>query len=65
VVKLVLAKEGVDPDSKDNYDQTPLLHAAAKGYGTVVKLLLEIDGVNPDSKNINDRTPLSRMGTRR
>jgi hypothetical protein len=49
VVKLLLAKVGVDPDSKDTDGQT----------SAVVKLLLPEDGVDPDSKDINSRTPLS------
>ena len=52
VVKLLLEKEGVEPDSKDNeYGQTPLSWAAENGHEAVVKLLLEKDGVDPDSKD--------------
>ncbi|KAJ0125711.1 Peptidase M20 domain-containing protein 2, partial [Fusarium oxysporum f. sp. albedinis] len=46
VVKLLLAKEGVDPESKDNNGCTPLSRAALHGNDTVVKLLLAKDGVN-------------------
>ena len=59
VVKLLLDKEGVDPDSKDNYGRTPLSWAAEKGHEAVVKLLLEKDGVDPDSKDNDGQTPLS------
>jgi ankyrin repeat protein len=61
VVKLLLAKDGVDPDSKDaRYGQTPLSWAAENGHEAVVKLLLAKDGVDPDSKdNEYGRTPLS------
>ena|SRR5947209_3420468 len=59
VVKLLLDKEGVDPDSKDTiYGQTPLSLAAESGHEAVVKLLLD-KGVNPDSKETDGRTPLS------
>jgi hypothetical protein len=58
VVKLLLAKDGVNPDSKDNGRRTPLSYAAENGYEAVVKLLLAKDGVNPDSKD-NRGTPLS------
>jgi ankyrin repeat protein len=39
VVKLLLATDRVDPDSKDSYGRTPLSYAAASGHGAVVKLL--------------------------
>ncbi|KAF4625123.1 hypothetical protein G7Y89_g13046 [Cudoniella acicularis] len=43
VVKLLLAKDSVDPDLKDSqYGQTPLSWAAEGGHDAIVKLLLEI-----------------------
>ena len=39
VVKLLLAREGVDPDSKDGSGQTPLSWAAEKGHEAVVRLV--------------------------
>ena len=39
VVKLLLARDGVDPESKDNSGRTPLSWAAEKGHEAVVKLL--------------------------
>ena len=60
VVKLLLAQEGVDVDSKDSrYGQTPLSWAAENGHEAVVKLLLAADGV-VDSKDAIGQTPLSR-----
>jgi ankyrin repeat protein len=61
VVRLLLANDGVDPDSKDGRSgRTPLSRAAEKGHGAVVQLLLEKDGVDPDSKEGGyGRTPLS------
>ena len=61
VVELLLAKERVDPDSKDNtYSRTPLSWAARNGHEAVVKLLLAMERVDPDSKdNKYSRTPLS------
>ncbi|KAI1430074.1 hypothetical protein F5Y12DRAFT_793229 [Xylaria sp. FL1777] len=50
-VKLLLATEGVNPDSKDEFGQTPLSWAAEKGHEDIVKLLLATEGVNPDSKD--------------
>ncbi|MCJ1345215.1 hypothetical protein MMC31_003421 [Peltigera leucophlebia] len=59
VVKLLLANNSVNPDSKDiNYGRTPLWWAARNGHDTVVKLLLAKDGVDPDSKDKIGRTPL-------
>ena len=59
VVKLLLAEDRIDPDSRNNYGQTPLLLAAAKRHDTIAKLLLAQDGVNPNSHDNDDRTPLS------
>jgi ankyrin repeat protein len=60
VVKLLLATDGIDPDSKDsNNRRTPLSWAAQNGHETVVKLLLAANGVDPDSKSYFGSTPLS------
>jgi ankyrin repeat protein len=39
VVKMLLAKDGVDPDSKDEYGRTPLLWAAQNRREEVMELL--------------------------
>jgi ankyrin repeat protein len=49
VVKLLLEKEGVDPDSQDSGGWTPLWWAAKNGHDAVVKRLLE-KGIDVDSK---------------
>jgi hypothetical protein len=68
VVKLLLAKDGVDPNSKDYYDWAPLLWAAAtkrdwwmisSKHETVVELLLANSRVDINTKDTNGRTPLS------
>jgi hypothetical protein len=59
VVKLLLARDGVDPDSKSRNGLTPLSWAAEKGDEAVVKLLLARDGVDPDSKSNSGQTPLA------
>ena len=60
VVRLLLADDRVDPDSKDKYGgETPLSRAARNGHEAVVKLLLE-KGADLESKEKYDRTPLSR-----
>src|SRR5271170_4794801 len=60
-IAALLAKDGVDPDSKDTYyGQTPLSWAAGNGHEAVVQLLLAKEGVDPDSKDTySGRTPLS------
>jgi hypothetical protein len=59
VVKLLLAKDGVNLNYMDQFDETPLLFAVENGHEAVVKLLLAKDGVDLNSKSIYDRTPLS------
>ena len=58
-MELLLARDGVHPDSKDNDNMTPLAWAAEYGHEEVVKLLLAQPGVDPDSKDNFGRTPLS------
>jgi hypothetical protein len=59
VVNLLLAKDSIDPDLKDNqYSRTPLLWATENGHEAVVKLLLETGKVKVDSKDSYGRTPL-------
>ncbi|KAL8922168.1 MAG: hypothetical protein Q9208_005363 [Pyrenodesmia sp. 3 TL-2023] len=62
IVKLLLARDDIEADSKDNgYGQTPLSRAAENGHELVVKLLLARDDVEADSKdNVSGQTPLSR-----
>lgn len=52
VVKLLLAKDGVNPDFKHKDNGTPLSWAAENGHETAVKLLLAKKGVDPDSNNV-------------
>jgi ankyrin repeat protein len=66
VVKLLLTRDGVDVDSKDNnYGRTPLSRAAQRGHEAVVKLLLARAGVDADSKDKRyGQTPLSLAAER-
>ena len=57
-MKILLARNGVDPDSEGNDGRTPLLWAAGKGHEAVVKLLLAEDLVDPDSKGRYGQAPL-------
>jgi ankyrin repeat protein len=59
-VGLLLANDGVDPDSKDNNGRTLLSWATTRYWNNVVvELLLVKEGVNPDSKDNDGPTPLS------
>jgi ankyrin repeat protein len=58
IVKLLLAINSVDPDSRDNDGQTPLSWAAQQGHEVIVKLLLLTNGVDPNSKDRSGFTPL-------
>ena len=59
IVKLLLEREGVNPDIPDTeYGQTPLLWAARNGHEETVKLLLERKNVNPNSSSKLGQTPL-------
>ncbi|PVH90366.1 hypothetical protein DM02DRAFT_500703, partial [Periconia macrospinosa] len=74
VVKLLLATDKVDPDSKGtrgirSYDGLTLLSLAAQnGHEAIVKLLLATDKVDPDSKAVGKynkgQTPLSLAAQR-
>jgi ankyrin repeat protein len=61
VVKLLLTKGGVDADSKNPNERTPLLWAVEGGHeAVVVKLLLAKEDVDLDPKDLNRRIPLSK-----
>jgi ankyrin repeat protein len=58
MIKLLLATESVDQDSKADDGQTPLVSAAEYGKEAVLKLFLAKDGVDPNSKYKYGRIPL-------
>jgi len=61
IVKLLLGRKDVNPDSSSKYGQTPLSWAAANGHEGIVKLLLGRKEVNPDTPDKwCGQTPLSR-----
>ena len=61
IVKLLLGRKDVDPDTPDTmYGQTPLSRAAERGHEGIVSLLLGRKDVNPDTPDtISCQTPLS------
>ncbi|KAK3176106.1 hypothetical protein OEA41_007428 [Lepraria neglecta] len=65
VVKLLLAKDGVDPDLKESQSGlTPLSWAAYEGHEAVVKLLLATGQVEVDFKYKDGWTLLSQAAYR-
>ena len=59
ILRLLLVKHKVDPDTKDSFSRTPLSWAAKNGHEAVMKLLLETGKVDADSKDWYNETPLS------
>jgi ankyrin repeat protein len=59
LVKLLIEKDTVEIDSKDNNSRTSLSWGAENGHEAVIKLLLETSKVNVDWKDSYGRTPLS------
>ena len=65
VVRLLLAKDGVNPNLKDSNCRTLLSWAAENGHKAMVSLLLAKAGVDPDCKYNYGRTPLSWAAAKR
>jgi ankyrin repeat protein len=63
VVRKLLV-QGVDPDSKNTRDATPLWQAANAGHESVLRLLLDTQAVDVESKNDAGRTPLFMAASR-
>ena len=60
IIRLLLAADNVDVESKDRDSRTPLSWAAGNGHEAVVQLLLATDNVDVESKDRHGRTPLSQ-----
>ncbi|KAF8421786.1 ankyrin repeat-containing domain protein [Tirmania nivea] len=58
VVRLLLERNDVDVDAKDNSGWSPLSLAAMSGYEAVVRLLVEQDNINLDAKDSEGRAAL-------
>ncbi|RPB05023.1 ankyrin, partial [Choiromyces venosus 120613-1] len=59
IVKLLLSRSDVDPNSKTNKGDTPLHYATSFGAKSVAKLFLNLDNFNPNIANNHGSTPLS------
>ena len=58
IMKMLLEREGVTPNTMDKYDRTPLWWAAQCGYGDIVEMLLKRKDVAPDTPDNGGKTPL-------
>jgi ankyrin repeat protein len=58
VLQMLLAKDDVEPDSRNYLGRTPLSLAAENGHVAVVGLLVKQDNVDVDSQDPLGRTPL-------
>ncbi|MCJ1255063.1 hypothetical protein MMC24_002879 [Lignoscripta atroalba] len=59
VVRLLMTRDDVEADSRDQYGRTPLSLAAENGHEAVVRLLMTRDDVKADSRDQYRRMPLS------
>ena len=57
VVKLLI-QHGVDIESRNDFDNTPIITAAHKGHLEIVKLLLEQEGIDINGKGAKDYSML-------
>ncbi|KAG4264758.1 hypothetical protein FPRO03_00042 [Fusarium proliferatum] len=61
VVKLLISRNDVDPNSEDKWlSSSPLSLAAENGHSGVVKVFIEKEGVLADHADFRDMTPLSK-----
>ena len=63
VVNILLARDDVDPDLKNDSGQKLLWLAASNRREAIVNLLLARDDVDPDLTNDSGHTPLSLAAT--
>ncbi|KAI9824247.1 MAG: hypothetical protein M1832_002054 [Thelocarpon impressellum] len=60
IVRLLVDRDDVEADAKDQDGRTPLWWAAWGGHEGIVRLLVDRDDVEADSKDQYGQTPLSR-----
>jgi len=58
-----LVRLGYEINAVDEFDQTPLSHAAWEGHIEIVDFLLEQENIQADHPNKKGRTPLARAAT--
>jgi ankyrin repeat protein len=58
VVRLLVEREDVEVNTKDNWGLTPLSYAALHGQETVVRLIVEREDVKADSRDYRGQMPL-------
>ena len=58
MVKMLLGREDIAPNTADKGGRTPLLWAAGKGFEGIVKMLLEREDVTSSTADQSGRTPL-------
>ena len=63
VVKMLLERDDVKPDTADRYGETPLFKAGEEGHEGVVKMLLERGGVNLNAADDRGETILFRAAS--
>ena len=59
IVRALLERNDVNPNTADKYGETPLLWAAEYGQKGIVRRLLEQSDISPNSADKYGRTPLS------
>ena len=64
VVRALIAEKGIEINSRDEMDETPLSLAVSRGYEGTIEALLAAKGIDVDSKDIYSRTPISRAAAR-
>ncbi|KAJ5885029.1 hypothetical protein N7495_009539 [Penicillium taxi] len=60
VVRLILAKEDVSIDTKNEWGRTPFSWAAHNGHSEIVEMLLATEKIEVNSRDSLGRTPLCR-----
>jgi ankyrin repeat protein len=54
VIKLLIKRDDVETDSKNQDNRIPLSYTASNGHEAVIKLLIKRDDIKTDSKNQDD-----------
>jgi len=60
VVRILLKRDEVNPNTPDHYFRTPLSWAVRNKHERVLGILLELDYVNPNTNDVYGQAPLSQ-----